>query len=527
MAEEEQSLKVLCRGGLDATEDHLRLSDFSPGRATRLMNFEVGARGGYRSIKGYQELNSTNPEVPGEGTILGVIIHDNEIYSARTATGVATYDWHKFVPDGAWTSEHTGLVSTGVSYIRSETYFLNALGAGAGYETTCVTDGVNPAQILRNGTWTALDPALGADLTYAPANPKFSSFHSNHLFLGGHSSNPNQLIVSEILEDTSFDTAGTASVYEFDFEIVAIYPFREELYVFGRNRIAKIIGTNKTTFEKKSVAKNIGCIAEDSVVEINGNLLFLSADGIRPVAGTARIGDVELSPLAPHLTPLTESYINNNDVTNLRSNVITNKAQFRYYFSDDSAALGIIGGLRTEEGSVSYEFSQMYGIGANVATSGVIGNSEYVLHGDHTGKVFKQEETMTFNGLAIIYAYASPYLHAADPQIRKTFNAMSVFLKPEGAASFALSIDYDWGTDAADAPEDYLFETVGTEVSFGDGTLFGDAGAIWGGPTERVIDQPIEGSGRSVRFRLVCNAAEEQFTIQGFVLDYKANGRVF
>ena len=46
------------------------------------------------------------------------------------------------------------------------------------------------------------------------------------------------------------------------------------------------------------LTKNIGCVSGNSIQEIGGDLIFLAPDGLRTVAGTARIDDVELSSIS-------------------------------------------------------------------------------------------------------------------------------------------------------------------------------------------------------------------------------------
>ena len=52
------------------------------------------------------------------------------------------------------------------------------------------------------------------------------------------------------------------------------------------------------------VAKNIGCLSGYSIQEIGGDLIFLAPDGLRTVAGTARIGDVELGTVSKAIQPI-------------------------------------------------------------------------------------------------------------------------------------------------------------------------------------------------------------------------------
>ena len=65
-----------------------------------------------------------------------------------------------------------------------------------------------------------------------------------------------------------------------------------------RNKIKRLTGNNSSDFVLSEVTNNIGCIASDSIIEIGGDILFLASDGIRPIQGTARIGDIELQTVS-------------------------------------------------------------------------------------------------------------------------------------------------------------------------------------------------------------------------------------
>jgi len=56
MADEIQSYKLVCSGGLNSNQNHLYLSEAAAGSATRLVNFEPSLYGGYRRIEGFKLL---------------------------------------------------------------------------------------------------------------------------------------------------------------------------------------------------------------------------------------------------------------------------------------------------------------------------------------------------------------------------------------------------------------------------------------------------------------------------------------
>ena len=82
------------------------------------------------------------------------------------------------------------------------------------------------------------------------------------------------------------------------------------------------------------VAKNIGCLSGYSIQEIGGDLIFLAPDGLRTVAGTARIGDVELGTVSKAIQPIITQLAENIDKFVISSVVIREKSQYRLFYTD-------------------------------------------------------------------------------------------------------------------------------------------------------------------------------------------------
>ena len=124
--------------------------------------------------------------------------------------------------------------------------------------------------------------------------------------------------------------------------------------------------------------------------------MFLSPDGFRPVAGTSRVGDIELETLSKPIQSTLVDLIKNEDMDALTGVVIRSKSQVRYFVTTTNSgtvvaatdAIGIIGGLTDTSGSIEWEFGELLCIRASCATSDYVGTDELILHGDHDGKVY-------------------------------------------------------------------------------------------------------------------------------------------
>lgn len=541
-----QSFKVLCEGGLNSNQHHLELSERTPGAATSLINFEPSLSGGYRRMEGFSLYDEDYPEVgagSSEGKILGVAVYRNEDLgnpvpiAARKDTVTDTYSFWRYVPLVGWqVMDKTGLTlsttdgTNGVFKVRSVQF---NFGDGDrivfvdGVNQPVIFDGTNWHQLTVAGVGTPADPG-GNQLVLAPS---VVDVFENHLFFSG--SPTSRAIVCHSAPNDPFDftAAGGGGQIITGFSVVQIKPFRKNLFVFGNDRISSVnVDAGSGNFVIQPVTVNVGCVARDSVQEIGGDLIFLAPDGIRPVAGTSRIGDVELETVSRQIQGLINILVHEKDLDALNSVVVRGKSQFRYFFDDDltppAFSEGIVGGLLSRSGRLSWEYGSIRGIRASCCTSEYIKGQEYILHGDYDGRVYRQESGNTFGGEPIIGIYTTPYYDFGDTEVRKTFHRLNLFLRAEGPVDVNFGITYDWGDAAAPTPPDYSAAVAGELSFWGDALLeWGVPGKFWGGSLSPVIFENIQGSGRSLQATFVTLESSEPFSIQGMVWEFATSGR--
>jgi hypothetical protein len=557
MPDQIQSFKLVCSGGLNSNENHLDLSDNSPGAATRMLNYEPSLFGGYRRIEGYDEYDPDYGEVTvagsttGQGKVLGIAIFKNDVTSGTTIiairqdAGATNYSFYYYTANIGWrkyTLDHSvtrPMTANGLTVNRIRHQQFN-FGTG---NTICFVDGVNPAIVFNGTKWKEIksshsggyhasnNTAGGAQALNAPA---LVDVFENHLFLSGHEATRAAIAHSAPNDAYTWTSAAGAGQIAAGFDVLQIKPFRDNLFVFGNKNIKKITVTASNAFALENVTSNIGCVARDSVLEIGGDLMFLSPDGFRPVAGTSRVGDIELETLSKPIQSTLVDLIKNEDMDALTGVVIRSKSQVRYFVTSTNGsnvvaatdAIGIIGGLTDTSGSIEWEFGELLGIRASCATSDYVGTEEIILHGDHDGKVYRQENGTSFNGSNIISVYATPYLDFGETEQRKVIRKLNTFVRAEGPFEMNLAIDYDWGDYNTAVPSTYTQTSAGAPTTYaGRNINYNGSNVVYGGASKPIMTSDIQGSGFSVRATFVTDGQSEPFSIQGLVYEFSAAGR--
>ena len=432
----------------------------------------------------------------------GNSISDDAFSTSTTITSAPTVK--------GWTAVSTSgsPTMTGVSKVRfTEINF--------GTPKVVLTDGINPAATYDGSTYTQITDSN------APTDPKIGAEFQNHLFLAGDPAQPSNLFFSAPTAETDFSPANGGGVINVGFAIVAIKKFRNVLFIFGKNNIKRLVGDNSANFVLESVTSNLGCLSTDSVIELGGDLLFLAPDGIRPIGGTNKIGDVNLETLSKNIQSTIRNVIASEDLDALSSVIIRSKSQFRYMFSTSSSQ-GILGALREYKGNIGFEFAQTFGIECTCADSGYIEQEEFVLHGSSSGKVFQQESGNAFDTSNILSIFKTPFVYMENPEQRKTFYSASTYMSAEGNFTIALSVTYDYDNSDISTPDNLTLSTTSPGAFFDRGTNVAvfDTTDIYDGNPSPVESVTFSGSGKAIALTYVTDDTNESHSVQGFTITH-------
>ena len=508
-----QPTVVSCYGGLVLNRDVFTMR---PGEALRLQNFEPDIEGGYKKVKGTAKYNSTIvTQVSSSDERLMMVAVFNDIIVAGRGGTVYTG-----TTSGSWTSRAT---SKGTTY----TYDFDKFNYD-GTDKIIIATGAAAAFTLNTSYSEDIINATGGGT--APTNPKYVKSFANHMWYSGMSDATSTLQYSGPYTEDDFDTGGgTIKVGDV---ITGMKVFRDELFVFCEDSIYKVTGTSSSNFALAEIAKDVGTLSHHSIQELGGDLIFLAKDGFRTIAGTERIGDVELGTVSKQI----QARIADIGYDNITSTVIGSKSQYRLFYpttsGTESTSKGIIAVLKAnpETGTLGYEYADLKGVKPACCDTDLISNTETTIYGGYDGYVYKMESgnvwTYASTTANISGFYRSPDLSLGDPGIRKSIQR--VLLNYDTSDSIdttnqTFQLRYDFEDSGTPQPSAYSLREGGGANFYGSGSYgSGIYAADSGIPLAR---HAVEGSGFVVALKLNDASSKTPISLKGYELEYVNGGR--
>ena len=570
-----QPVAFNCEGGLILNRSNFIMQ---PGEALQLENFEPDISGGYRRISGFRKyVNAVVPHTSSSSESLLMIANfDNKVLAARgekifssasaelsiaiaadtsmtgsgtitvpstlgfSSSGTLQINSEIFTYTGKTSTTFTGVTravsSTAAAHSKldvvSESWTVRDTGRTSaakyhferynfdGNEKIICVDGVN-APVIFNTSMSAADVS---DSSVAGAT--VVAAYRNHMFYGGKSTTPQEVVFSEPFNEDGFTSGQGAGSIKVDDTVVALKVFRDSLFIFCENRIFKLTGSTSSDFSVQPVTRNIGCINSFTVQEFAGDLIFLGPDGLRTVAATARIGDTELGTISKNIQTVFDENI--SDAGSFDSVVIPDKTQYRIFFTKDGQGQSLSKGAICVLKKEAFEFSETRGIQVACTDTFVEAGDVIVLHGDTTGYIQRQESGNDFDGTAILGRYRSPDMSFGDSGIRKHMQRVIINYKPEADIDADLILRYDNEDTNSARPANYPLDTANVAAQYGSAIYSTESSTtqfVYGGPTQPLVRQPVEGSGFSVALKVEDGGATAPYSLKGFQLEYQLGAR--
>jgi len=575
-----QPVAFNCEGGLVLNRSSFLMQ---PGEALVLENFEPDVEGGYRRINGHRRyINQIVPVTSADSErVIGVATFSTKVIACRgekifssTSSEIARSIAINTSMSGSGTikvDSVAGFATSGAFQINSELFTYTGVDAvSSPNEFTGVTrarEGTSAAAHALNdvisANWTQIDTGrtnaskyrferfnfdgnekiIFVDEVNAPvvfnlalsatdvstssvAATKFLASYKDHMFYAGKSTTPQEVIFSAPFNEDDFTSGNGAGSIKVDDTITGLKVFRDSLFIFCENRIFKLTGSSTSDFRVVPVTRNIGCLNGDTIQEFGGDLVFLGPDGLRTVAGTQNIGDTELGTISRNVQSIFDANI--KDSALFESVVVQDKTQYRIFFTKENQAVNTTRGIICVMKQDGFEFSEIRGIKPSCTDTLVQAGNVIVLHGDFSGFIHRQEKGNTFDGTPMLGKYRSTDLSFGDTGIRKHMQRVIINYKPESAIDADLLVRYDNENADSTRPAPYPLDSTVVAAQFGSAVFSVIGGAIrfvFGGASQPLVRQPVEGSGFSVILRINDGGESAPYSLKGFQLEYQLGAR--
>ena len=499
----------------------------------------------YKTKTGTVSVTAGSPTVTGSGTAFTTEFAANDRIQINnvnyrvlsiTSDTVLTLDFNVVSSISGQAVKKSGMSSSDLSSAtvisrtnQSNIQFVNYESEG-NFGTVYIVDGANKIAEFQITTVGGSNVFHFETLERStPINPKRCTIFSERLVVAGQSDADSTVAYSTRLKPYDFTGASAGTIDTGDV-IVGIKVFRNSLVIFCKNSIFELTNLDSTPI-LKSVTKNIGCVDGNTIQEIGGDLVFLAPDGLRTVAGTARIGDVELSSISRKILPVINNLLDNIASFTISSMVIRERSQYRlFYFQSGQAASsqkGIIGTFKFDANGVpAFEWSETLGMEIKRCTSDLdVNNKEVQFGSNESGYVYQLDTGNNFDGSTIDAQFQTPDMDYGDNGLRKSLYAVKANIEPEGTNNnLKLLIRYDFESTEVPQPGSFSVGNLSSAAVFGaSSSVFGTS--VFGAvvlPSKRMI---VTGSGFSNNFKFFSNDTDASYSVNGMFVSFIAGGR--
>lgn len=501
-----QTYPVQFKGGWITNLSRLEQGSTQPGSATILQNFEPAVDTGYQRIRGYTEFSDT--VLPGDE------VQERSVIIVTETEAIAYRDGRWWLgAGGSWTDKGAS-PSLIAARTRSVHYNFN------GTDKVMIVDGVNKPAIYDTVAKTVTyDTSAPSDVQGASNVALFSQ----HLFLA----KGNMLTFLAPFTDTDYDTGNGAGSINVGGPITGLIVFRNQLIVFQRDRIGRVVGDTEANFELQPIANNIGCLCPHTVQEVGGDILYLGPDGIRWLSATEKNNDFGLERASSAIQDQINAVINSE--CGYASMTIRSKNQYRLFSFLPNVnrpnSKGFIATQFMDQSAQNIEWAETRGMKVYAVDSRQFRDREIILFISDTGYVYRMEVGNSFDGEPIPFVFETPYMPLDDPKLRKTIYKHTVYIRGLGQIALTCQLKFDYGVSNKIQPPPF-------DLISGDNGAFyyGALSSLYGTavysvrPLDLFFNNTI-GAGFVVSIKYSGTSAGPPFLMENMILEYATNER--
>ena len=335
------------------------------------------------------------------------------------------------------------------------------------------------------------------------------------------------LTFSAPADDTNFDTGDGAGLINVGDVIIGLIPFKNNLVIFGRNRIRILTGQSSQNFVLEAFTDKVGCVAADSISEVGGDVAYLSQEGVRFLSDTDRSGNFAVNVASRRIRKEITKLI--GDYNSFQAVTIPSKSQYRIFGYatnlNSKFSEGFSGTQFTDQGQNDFRWSQLVGFKVRCAYSYTVPAGELIVFSNNDGFVYQMDVGNSFEGKNIPWAFNTHYISFTDPTVRKTVFKVNLYVRLKGNFQSTFSMNIDFNSISSVQPPALTLAAEEDSTS-----LFGNPNAIFGvstfGSTPRTHFEILTtGAGNTFRFIFTGDDVFSNFTFDNLMIEFSEQGR--
>jgi len=326
-------------------------------------------------------------------------------------------------------------------------------------------------------------------------------------------------------DETSFSVADGSGNFRMPDAVTGMIVFREQLFIFTESEIQRLVGNSVIDFRLESVSTEIGCIEEDTIQEIAGDVAFMSPDGIRLLGSTAKIGDFSNQVSSRNIEKEYSTFV--DTYSTFSSFTIPSKSQYRIFGYTSGLSRenteGFVGTQFEPQNPLSFAWSKLEGIKMKTVDHQYYQGVEYIVFANEDGYVYRLENGVTnFDGTDIPAYFWTPFIFFGEPLKRKTLYKADIYITPTGNFTGKLNLQFDFGDPDQIQPKtiDLEFEGGGTEYGTG---AYGTA--TYSTLPQALVKKQLIGSGFNCSFKFEFTTGGNPFKLDTLLIQYAVEDR--
>jgi hypothetical protein len=329
-------------------------------------------------------------------------------------------------------------------------------------------------------------------------------------------------------DPNNFDPANGAGEINTADLLTGLVTFQDNLVIFSRNRIRTLTGSSSVDFTLKSFTDRIGCVSSDTIQEVNGDVAYMSPDGLRFLSDTDRSGQLGVNIASKKVRREFRSFMKRFE--SFQSVLIREKSQYRLFgYQANQRSRTSEGWTATQfsdQGSSDLRWSTLKGFKVYSAYSHYVPTTqELIVFSNDEPYVFQMESGNSFDGETIPWTYQSPFLSLTDTVKRKTLYKIHLYIRARDDFQAQLNVKLDF-----DEPQVIQPPTINLTTTNSLTFRYNQTNSVFGttrfsGQNQVQFDAQTFGNGVTFSIKIAGDDDFTEFTLDTLMLEFGEKGR--